>query len=547
MSDEAVARSSAVMAAGTLVSRLLGFANRALLTLALGASAANVGANAFAVANTLPNTVYLLVAGGVLNAVLVPQIVRASTDPDGGQAYLDRLVTMGLSVLLVLSVLLTLAARPLVQIYTEGSPDLVGLAVVFAYWCIPQVFFYGAYTLFGQILNARGSFGPYTWAPVANNVVAISGLVVFLAAFGSVALDGPGSWTDARVAVLAGSATLGVLAQAVVLVLPLRRAGFTWRLRWGLRGMGLRTAGTVAAWTFGAIVVGQLAYLAVVRTATRAATEVAGSAVADDTASIAAWSLSFLLFMLPHSILAVSVVTAVFTPLAQAARAGDTAGVRRRTTRTVRVLLVALTLPAAGLVALGPEVVRLLFGSNGVVAGPVVVAMSLALPFFSAGYFLQRVFYAYDDGRTPFLVQGSVAGTWVLGILAVRLALPAQLWVPGIAAAMALAQLLGFALALGLAQRRFGDLDVRGVLWVAARLLLLAAVLVPVARFVAGAVGGGTGSLSEAVLALGTGGGVLVLGYLLGCRVLRVREVAAAAAPLLRQAGRLGNRSSRTR
>ena len=545
MSDAGVARSSAVMAAGTLVSRLLGFVNRYLLTLALGASAADVGANAFAVANTLPNTIYLLVAGGVLNAVLVPQIIRAGADPDGGRAYVDRLVTMGLSVLLVLAVGLTFAAGPLVRLYTEGSPDLVGLATVFAYWCIPQVFFYGAYTVLGQVLNARGSFGPYTWAPVANNVVAIAGLGVFLGVFGSVALQGPDTWTTPRVALLAGSASLGVVAQALVLLVPLRRAGFSWRPRWGVRGMGLRTAGAVAAWTFAAVVAGQLAYLVVTRTATRAALEVTGTGVATETPSLYAWGLAFLLFMLPHSILAVSLVTAVFTPLAQAARDGDTDGVRRRTTGTVRVLLVALTLPAAALVALGDEVVRLLFGANGAVAGSVVTAMALALPFFSASYLLQRVFYAYDDGRTPFLVQASVAGVWVVGILLVRATVPAQSWVPGIALAMAAAQVLGFCLALTLAGRRLGHLDVGGILWTLARVLALAAVLVPLSRLAA-RVAGGTGSAGEAVLALGAGGAVLVAGYLLGCRLLRVDEVRDAAAPLLRRLGRRRGRASRT-
>lgn len=543
--SEGLARSSAVMAAGTLVSRLLGFASRYLLTLALGASAANVAANAFAVANTLPNTIYLLVAGGVLNAVLVPQIVRADADPDGGRAYLDRLVTMALAVLVVVTVGLTLAAGPLVRLYTEGSPGLVVLATVFAYWCIPQVFFYGAYTVFGQILNARGSFGPYTWAPVANNVVAIAGLGLFLAVFGSVAQEGPDTWTTARIAVLAGSATLGVVAQALVLLVPLRRTGFSWRPRWGLRGMGLRTAGTVAAWTFGAVVAGQLAYLVVTRTATRAASEVAGTGAAEDTASLYAWGLAFLLFMLPHSILAVSLVTAVFTPLAKAARAGDTAEVRRRATGTVRVLLVAQTLPAAALVAFGPEVVRLLFGANGVVAGPVLAAMALALPFFSASYLLQRVFYAYDDGRTPFLVQGTVAGVWVLGILLVRATVPAADWVPGIALAMAVAQLIGFTLALALAQRRLGHLDVPGILWTLLRVTGLAAVLVPVSRLVAQAAGG-TGSAGEAVLALVVGGAVLTLGYLVGCRVLRVAEVRDAAEPLLRRLGGRRGRASRT-
>lgn len=546
MSDARTVRAGAVMAGGTVVSRALGFVNRSLLTVLLGAAAVDLGANAFAVANTLPNTIYLLVAGGVLNAVLVPQIVRASADADGGRAYLDRLITMGLALLLVVTVGLTLAAAPLIRLYAEGfTADQEALAVAFALWCIPQVFFYGAYTLLGQVLNANGSFGPYTWAPVANNVVAIAGMLTFLGLYGSAALTRPADWSAGMVALLAATATLGVVAQALVLVLPLRRIGYRWRPRWGVRGMGLRTAGSVAAWTFAAVVAGQLTYLLVTRTATAAAESVLGTSEAVETASIFAWGLAFLLFMLPHSIIAVSLVTAVFTPLARAAREGDTDTVRRRATATVRVLLVTVTLPAAGLVAFGPEVTTLLFGSRAAVAGPVVALMALGLPAFSSSYLVQRIFYAYDDGRTPFTVHATVALLWALGIVAVRTWVPAQWWVPGIAAAMTVAQVVGFALALGLAQRRVGGLQLRGIAWTAARVVLLGVVLVPVARFVAGLVDAGAGDRLDAAVSVLLGGGVLVFGYVLGCRLLRVRELAETAAPLLGRLSRVGGTGSR--
>ena len=235
------------MASGTLVSRVLGLASKSLLTILLGASAANLAANAFDVANKMPNLIYALVAGGALNAVLVPQIVRADKDGARGREFLDRLFTMATVGLLGLTVVLTLAAAPLVDLYTGGEWDAPErrLAVAFALWCIPQLFFYGVYTLFGQLLNARGSFGPYTWAPVVNNVFAISGLAAFLALYGPQRLTDLSTWTPAMVALLAGGATLGVAAQALVLVLPLRRIGFSWRPRWGLRGVGFRAAGTV--------------------------------------------------------------------------------------------------------------------------------------------------------------------------------------------------------------------------------------------------------------------------------------------------------------
>ncbi|MFZ5868953.1 MAG: murein biosynthesis integral membrane protein MurJ, partial [Actinomycetota bacterium] len=211
-------RSSAVMAAGTATSRVLGFLRAAVLAWAIGVNAP--AADAFALANTVPNNLYMLIAGGVLNAVLVPQIVRASRRADGGQEYLDRLLSVSLAILVTLTVALTVGAPLVVTLYANDfDGDLLALTVAFALWCLPQVFFYGLYTLLGQVLNARGSFGPYMWAPVVNNVVAIAGLLTFAALFGSGAAAHPvGSWTPAKIAVLAGTATLGVATQALVLL-----------------------------------------------------------------------------------------------------------------------------------------------------------------------------------------------------------------------------------------------------------------------------------------------------------------------------------------
>src|SRR5690606_39613755 len=115
------------------------------------------------------NVVYMLGAGGVLNAILVPPIVRAMRSRDGGEEYVDRLLTMAGAALLGLTLLLTGGAVVLVSVYaSELSPEWFDLAVAFAVWCIPQLFFYGMYTLLGQVLNARGIFGPYMWAPAAN-------------------------------------------------------------------------------------------------------------------------------------------------------------------------------------------------------------------------------------------------------------------------------------------------------------------------------------------------------------------------------------------
>ena len=161
-------RSSALMAAGTVVSRALGFVRAAVISAALGLG---LTGTTFAVANTVPNILYILLAGGVLNSVFVPQLVRAMKDEDTGRAYTDRLLTLTLLVLAVLAALATAAAPLIIPLYAADNWAAAdtAVAVAFAFWCLPQIFFYGLYTVLGQILNARGSFGPMMWAPIVNN------------------------------------------------------------------------------------------------------------------------------------------------------------------------------------------------------------------------------------------------------------------------------------------------------------------------------------------------------------------------------------------
>ncbi|BDZ62419.1 hypothetical protein GCM10025873_22100 [Demequina sediminis] len=221
------------MASGTLVSRGLGFARNALLAAAIAVN--TVAGNAYDVANKIPNALYAVIAAGVLNAVLVPQIVRAFRREDGKRTV-DRIVTLGVAGSLAVTVLFTIAAPVFVVMYTQDwSVAQRQLAIGFAFWCIPQLFFYSVYTILGQVLNAKEQFGPYMWAPVLNNVVSIAGLVAYLAIYGGYALDADvvePDWSAARIALLAGTATLGIAAQALILIWPLRRGGYRWAPVW---------------------------------------------------------------------------------------------------------------------------------------------------------------------------------------------------------------------------------------------------------------------------------------------------------------------------
>ena len=242
-------RSTAIMASGTLLSRVLGLVRATLVTVAIGLSADM--ADIFEIANSLPNVIYLLLVGGVFNVVLVPQLIKHARDADRGADYTSRLMTLGTLVMLAGTVVVMLAAAPLMTALTRGwSPEKLEMATVFALWCLPQVFFYGMYALVGQVLNANGRFGAYMWAPVLNNVVAIGAIVLYLGMFGAYrAGDDLAGWTSAQTVVLAGGHTLGVVLQAVILFLPLRGLGLGLRPRFGWKGIGLRDTGRIAGYT----------------------------------------------------------------------------------------------------------------------------------------------------------------------------------------------------------------------------------------------------------------------------------------------------------
>ncbi len=146
-------RSSMILASGTVVSRVLGFISAIILARTLGTVGA--GADTFALANQLPNNIYAIVAGGVLSAVLVPHIVKAGLDKDGGQSFVNKIVTLGFVIFLAVAILATLLAPALVALYSQSggeggrgfSPEEIALAVAFAYWCLPQVLFYALYSL----------------------------------------------------------------------------------------------------------------------------------------------------------------------------------------------------------------------------------------------------------------------------------------------------------------------------------------------------------------------------------------------------------------
>jgi putative peptidoglycan lipid II flippase len=450
-----IGRASAALAAGTLVSRVLGFVSAAVLAWAIGPQ--NPGANAFALANQLPNNIYAIVAAGVLSAVLVPQIVRAGLHTDGGQAFVNRLVTLGVVVFLLATAVAVLCAPLLVDLYTldAGSPDSAlgggrALAIAFAYWCLPQIFFYAIYSLLGEVLNARHVFGPFTWAPVLNNVVVIVTLLVFAGLFGvDPAHQDPATWTQPQILLLAGGATLGIAAQALVLLLFWRRTrlGFRPDFRW--RGVGLGDTVRAAGWTFGMILVTQLAGIV--------QSKVAFLAGADD-ASVAVLRIAWLIFMLPHSIIAVSIATPYFTRMSGAARDGDLASVRADLSASLRSIGLLVTGSAAALAAAALPFAAVFSNAPREVVGigGVLLAYLIGLVPFSAVFLMQRAYYALGDTRTPFIFQVVQSVLFVGGALGVAAFASQSTIAAGIALVTSAAGTVQAIVAAVLLRRRLG-------------------------------------------------------------------------------------------
>ncbi|MGO4230502.1 murein biosynthesis integral membrane protein MurJ [Arthrobacter sp. YAF34] len=423
------ARSSAVMAAGTLVSRFLGFAKTWMLAAALGlGSTVN---DTFINANNLPNLIFLLVAGGVFNAVLVPQIIKASKSPDKGADYISRLLTLAVLVLLVLTLLVTLLAPSVIQLTTQGySPQQKALAVSFAFWCLPQIFFYGLYALLTQVLNAHGAFGPAMWAPIINNIVAIAGLGMFIAIMGANAANPHtiDNWGSFQTILVAGFSTIGVVAQTAILLIPVFRLRLGLRPRFGWRGVGLGHAAKLSVWTLATAAVGQLAFLYVMRIATIPGTErlrlqQAGDPAAASIPGNAVLEVASQLYLLPHSIIALSLATVLFNRMTRASQDGDRAALRSALSHGLRTMAVATVFGALALFALaGP--LGMFFSGNvrqdGVMLAQTLTILALSTPFMSANFMMSRVFYANEDARTPFFIQLVLAMVNVAAAFAIQ-------------------------------------------------------------------------------------------------------------------------------
>ncbi|HET7396975.1 MAG TPA: murein biosynthesis integral membrane protein MurJ [Intrasporangium sp.] len=548
MAQQSLARSSLTMVGGSLASRVLGTVRAGLLTAIIGAQAAG---DAFSLANTLPNVLYVLAAGGILNAVLIPALSRAMKLEDGGQEFTDRVITVAVTGMLVLTALVTAGAGFFVWLLAGSrSPEFKDLAVAFSLICLPQIFFYGLFALLGQILNAKGRFGAFAWAPFLANVVAVAGLLVFIVLFPAPHLTGPRGqplprppelWTGPMIWLFAGSATLSVVVQALWLVPALRRSGFTYRPRWGLRGVGLGGVSRLALWAFAGLAVSQLGFFITQAALNQAASHGPRD---DPVRGPAVYAIAFTIFMLPHAFVTVSIITALFPRLAAASADGDVARLKADYRRGLVLPLVA-NVPVMVFVMVAAEPIVTLL-NPGVdrrsleVAAVVLVVMILGIVPFGVDLLCYRLLFAEEDGRSPFRMQVALTSVTLLAG-ALTLVLDPR-WAVGVLAfGQTIGNVVSSSIGVWTVRRRLGPLGLSQVVDAAAR--------VGVAAAAAGLLAWGTMTVVSPILddpegprgmsvaervfsnafAVGLVGLVFAAVYLLLAHALHVREVREVA------------------
>jgi len=523
--DASLVRSSGIMALGTLASRVTGFLRTAVFGYALGAATL---ADAYNNANTLPNVVYNLALGGILTSVVVPLLVSAAQrDADRGEAYDQRIFTLGALALAGITLVATLAAGPLVELYAasvHGSERSV--MVVFAYFFIPQLFFYGVSSLAGAILNARGHFAAPMWTPVVNNVVVIAVGLLFMVTAGlnlSTATISSG-----QVQLLGIGTTLGIIAQTAALIPALRKVGFRWRPRFDFRKAEVAEIRRMATWMFGYIATTQMAFLVTTRVANEAAVRahhLHGSGYTD-------YSYAWLLFQLPYAIVGISVITALLPRMSAHAADHRYGLVSDDFSAGVRLSSVIVVPAAVVLAVLGPPLAEVLLGYGSMsfadarYLGVVFAVFSLGLAPYMMFQLLLRVFYALHDSRTPALIGVLTMAVNIAANLIALAVLPPSQVVAGLGAGFGAANLVGAVAGWWILSRRLGGLDGRriGISLVKMHLSAIPCVLCAAAVTVMVSAVLPAGTLAALIIVALSGSGALLL-YVLFAKALGVGEL----------------------
>jgi putative peptidoglycan lipid II flippase len=472
-----VGRNSLIMASGVFVSRLTGQLRSILLVASLGVT--GIAADAFQVGSQMPNVVLNLITGGVFNAILVPQIVKALKARDG-EHKLNKLITLSVILLLAFTAVMFALTPVLVNIMSASNwtPAQRALAEAFTLWSLPQIFFYGLYTVVGQVLAAKDRFGMYAWSSVATNIISIAGFSAFIFIFGNASGKSLGFWTGEPVFLSAGVWTIGVGVQALLCFIPLVKLGLKLRPEFGIHGIGLRSMGRVAAWTLAAVVVDQIINIIV----TRVATGATGSGGLD-VAGAQAYNQSFQIYVLPYALITVSLATAVFPRISRAVANRQIDQARADLSNSIRTSIAAIVLFVAFFIAIPVPIIRAILpsinshiGDANLMAAP-LIGLAIALVPSSIALLVRRTFFAFEDGFSPFVYVLAQDGLEAVIILVAQQFAPASSWVFIICLSMGISTVVCIPIMLFLMRKKMGGrMDGRRILSTFVRIVIGGAV-----------------------------------------------------------------------
>ena len=410
------ARDTIVVTACTLVSRLTGFVR--VLVAAAVLSNGLLG-DTYHAANAIPNLLFELVAGGVLQAFLVPSFVAARRS--GGDEELGRSAGVVLGVLLVgLSAVaaVVMALSPLItRVLTSAGSDAAVIADKRAVMTpmllmfIPQIAFYGMGMVTTAALAARGRFAAAALAPAVNNIVVITCYLLYRASRqgqeASLDLD------TTQFLLVAGGTTLAVIAFTAVPGIVLRSQGVRWRPQWQPHDRLVSDLRASVGW----------AMLSVVGTLVpTAAAIVLGYRV---VGGVAVFTMTFAFFVLPHALIAVPVATTSAPRIADAWQRGDRVRTGALIERAARVIVPLLLLAGAAMVALSWPVARVA-SSFGQAASQGVAPIAHALSMFGLGllgygmsFTMTRVLFSLSDVKRASMLVATAA---IVGVCAMAVA-----------------------------------------------------------------------------------------------------------------------------
>ncbi|SCG68100.1 murein biosynthesis integral membrane protein MurJ [Micromonospora zamorensis] len=532
--EASAATNSAVMAVGSLVSRGTGFLRTLVLTAALGSA---VG-NAYTTAQILPGMVYEFLLGGILTSVLIPVLVRRRKfDGDGGQAYTQRLLTLALLTLGAAAVLAVILAPVLTWLYAsdESSTDYQKLVTALARLMLPMIFFTGLSALISAVLNTRGHFAAPMWAPILNNIVVIATAGLYIAVYGTKILD-PGQFTTGQILLIGGGTLLGVAVQACGLLPALRKVGFRWRLRFDFRALGLGELGRLGAWMFCYVAVSQLGLIVVFNLLSRVGKNAAGALIYNNV---------FLLLMMAHGIIAVSIITALMPRMSAAAADGryaDLAADLSRGTRTVSAVLAPIAVCYA---VLATPIAFTLFrygafsDEDARSTAPVLFFAAVALVPFAVSQLFTFAFYALPDTRTPALVNIPVVALRAGVQIVLFAAFSASFAASGMMIGNAVSYLAAAVASAWLLRPRVGRIGLGGIMRTLGRISVAALGSALVGLLVVKLLpGDDTPSRLEAIVQLVIGGAVIGGTYLGLAMLLRISEITEVVGMVRRRLGR---------